>query len=674
MLDKRQPMAASNDTVLVVDDDVGFQRLVEAVLQPAGIPVICVRTGEEALKLLSGPRPRALVLDGLLPGMRGDDLALKLRKVWGPKDVPILFVSAFFRDLRSRKRLLEECHVNAVLHKPVTPEDLKRALAQLPGMAPAPVSVEVPLDDLEDFELDLTTSVELLSDFLLIAEERMNNLRDGLKKLAHKEQAAEGAKTIRTEAHRLRGTGGSFGLPEVTRLGGQLEDLMLAHEKKPIDAQTRAAISGLIDALGARLARAGAHSSAPGAPSSVRHLAVALLDGPGELAVSCGEAAGKALPVRLFADAEAAIASLQEQPADVVFVAVDRTGFDALEAIAKLVEAKVGPVVAMCSDPSLARRLEVIEKGASGYVHRLPDASSLLRLAPDFAHPPRGIPVLAVGKDPQQLEHVAQTLADQGFMVSPCLDPDQLFPMLDDQDFSMLVVSGEMDKVPALSVVRAVRTDVRYTQLPILFLMRGNASEEKLQAWEAGADDVVPAPLVAPELLVRCRARIRKQARALRKSSNEGSLPGFPGSLTLREEMARALDLARRGRALSLLVFEGSLPDLYAARGRLEADAAVAALGARLKRAFRTSDFVASLGGARFAVLLHDAGRSDAERLLQQTLERFNGTHPAGEAMQVPVVAGLASFPEQGGGPDAMLEAAVAQLEGVELDEDFDLM
>lgn len=669
-------MAAPNDTVLVVDDDVGFQKLVEAVLQAAGIPVTCVRTGEEALKLLGGPPPRALVLDGLLPGMRGDDLALRLRKVWGPKEVPILFVSAFFRDLRSRKRLLEECHVNAVLHKPVTPEDLKRALASLPGMAPAPapISVDVPLDDLEEFELDLTTSVELLSDFLLIAEERMHNLREGLKKLTHKEEAGEGAKIIRTEAHRLRGTGGSFGLPEVTRLGGQLEDLMLAHEKKAIDAQTRAAISGLIEALGARLARAGAQAAAPGASSAVRHLEVALLDGPGELAVSCGEAVSKALPVRLFADADAAISSLHEQPADVVFVAVDRQGFDGLEAIRKLAQAKVGPVVAMCSDPSLARRLEVIAHGASGYVHRLPDASSLMRLAPDFAQPPRGIPVLAVGKDPQQLEQVAQTLAGQGFMVSPCLDAEQLFPMLDDQDFSMLVVSAEVDKVPALSLVRAVRADVRYTQLPILFLMRGTASEEKLEAWEAGADDVVPAPLKGPELLARCRARIRKQARALRKSSNEGSLPGFPGSLTLREEMARALDLAKRGRALSLLVFEASLPDLYAARGRLEADAAVAALGARLKRAFRTSDFVASLGGARFGVLLHDAGRSDAERLLQQTLERLNGTHPAGDAVQVPVVAGLASFPEQGGGADAMLEAAVAQLEGVELDEDFDLL
>jgi DNA-binding response OmpR family regulator len=663
-----------SDTVLVVDDDAGFQALVEAVLQPAGIPVKCVRTGEEALKLLSGPPPRALVLDGLLPGMRGDDLALRLRKVWGPKEVPILFVSAFFRDLRSRKRLLEECAVNAVLHKPVTPEDLRRALAQLPGMAPsAPESVDVPLDDLEDFELDLSTSVELLSDFLLIAAERMTALRDGLRNLTRKGGEAEAAKVIRNEAHKLRGTGGSFGLPEVTRLGGQLEDLMVAHETKPIDAQTRSAISGLIEALGTRLARAGAQAASPGAPSTVRHLEVALLDGPGDLAVSCGEAVAKGLPVRLFADVEAAIGSLTEQPADVTFVAVDRSTYDGVAAIQKLVDAKVDPVVAMSTDPSLKTRLSVIQHGASGYMHRLPDAASLLRMAPDFARPPKGIPVLAVGKDPSQLESVAQTLASQGFMVSPCLDPELLFTSLDEQDFSMLVVSSEMEKVPALRLVAAVRADVRYTQLPIIFLARGNSNEERLSAWESGADDVLPAPLNGPELIARTRARIRKHARALRKTSNEGSLPGFPGVLNLKEELARALDLAKRGRALSLLVFEGALRDLYAAKGRLETDAAVVSLGAKLKKAFRTSDFVASLGGARFGVLLHDAGRADAERLLTTTLERLNGSSAHGESVHVPVVAGLASYPEQSGGADALLEAAVTQLEGVELD-DFDLI
>jgi DNA-binding response OmpR family regulator len=389
--------------------------------------------------------------------------------------------------------------------------------------------------------------------------------------------------------------------------------------------------------------------------------------------VSCGEAVVKQLPVRLFADADAAIASLTEQPADVVYVAVDRTTFDGLDALQKLVDAKIDPVVAMSTDPSLRMRLEVIRRGATGYTHRLPDAAALLRMAPDFARPPNGIPVLAVGKDPQQLEAVAQTLASQGFMVSPCVDPDTLFKLLDEQDFAMLVVSSEMDKVPALQLLSAVRADVRYTQLPVLFLARGGTVEERLTAWSAGADDVLPAPLNGPELVARVRARIRKHARMLRKTTHEGSLPGFPGLLNLKEEMSRALELAKRGRALSLLVFEGALPDLYAARGRLEADAAVATLGARLKKAFRTSDFVASIGGARFGVLLHDAGRGDAERLLQTTLERLNGPGAHGEAVQVPVVAGLSSYPEQNGGAEALLEAAVTQLEGVELD-DFDLI
>lgn len=658
-------MADLSECVLVVDDDASFQQLVEAVLQPAGIPVRAVRTGEEALRLLAARPPRALVLDGLLPGMRGDDLALRIRKVWPKSKLPILFVSAFFRDLRSRKRLLEQCHVEAVLHKPVTPEDLRRALASLPGMN-TPNSVEVPLDDLE---LDLSTSVELLTDFLVIAQERMASLKTALRLLSAPGTAVAALDTIRLEAHRFRGTGTSFGLPEVTRLGGQLEDFIEAQGKEPLSPAGRSRIGGLIEALDARLARAGAQAQAPGAPTAVRSLSVALLDGPGELAVSCGEAADKGLPVRLFADAEAAVHALQESAADVIFVAGDRPGLDALDAAEKLSKARVGPVVLMASNPTLPARLEAQRRGVSGYVHRLPDAASLLRLAPDFAAAPLGIPVLCLGADTSVLNKVAESLAVHGFLVTPCLDPNELFGLLDKEDFSLLLLATELPGVSGPDLLRAVRSDVRYTQLPVLALEKGEGPKDVLADFAAGADDVVRLPLDPEDLVSRVKARIRGRVRALRLESANGGLPGFPGVMSLREELSRALELARRGRALSLVVFEASLPDLYAAKGRLEADAAVAALGAKLKQAFRASDFVASLGGARFAVLLHDAARSDAERLLAQTLERLNSTGSTGDGMHVPVEAGLSSYPEQAGGPEAMLEAAVTQLEGVEIDD-----
>ena len=196
-----------SDQVLIVDDDPGFHRLVESVLVPTGIKCHAVTTGEEALKLLDTQRPKLMILDGLLPGMRGDEVAHRVRLRWPQAELPILFVSAFFRDIKSRQRLLNVIKVDIVLHKPVSVEDLKRAIARFPGMTPDPH--ELPPE--EELELDITTAVELLTDFLVLAAERTDNMRTALPELRGKDPR-NAVKMFRTEAHRFRGTGTSFGL------------------------------------------------------------------------------------------------------------------------------------------------------------------------------------------------------------------------------------------------------------------------------------------------------------------------------------------------------------------------------------------------------------------------------------------------------------------------------
>lgn len=644
------------DKVLIVDDDPGFHRLVESVLVPTGVACHSVRTAEEALKLIEAEKPLAMIVDGLLPGMRGDELAGKVRELWKLGELPLVFVSAFFRDLRSRQRLMNTIRVDAVLHKPVSVEDLKRTLAKFPALSPQAAR---PLDPEEELELDITTAVELLTDYLVLAEERLSNMRQAMAQLSGEDGKAA-LKLLRTEAHRFRGTGTSFGLPEVTRLGGQMEDLIERFKERALPPESVASLSGMLEALEVKLARAGASVPSPGTANAVRPLRVLVVDGAGELATSASEAAGRGLPVRLFADATEALTSALEEAADVIFVAADRPGLDGPEIAKAFVAEGVGPVVLMAGDGSLAARLKANAKGARGYVHRLPDAEALLKLAPDFAAPPKGLTVVALGTDREQLGDVAETLSAEGLSVTPCLEPKELFDVLDAQEPAMLLVAAELKGFNGLALVRAVRGDARHGQLPVLVLAKGDERRERLEAFEAGADDVVVSPINAQELAARVRVQIRRQGRALRIASK--SLPGFLSQEGLRVEVARALSLARRGRTLSVLAFEGLLEPLQKARGRLEADAAEAALGARLRAGFRTSDVVAHLGQARFGVLLHDAPRKEAQRLLTAHLERFNEGGPFDPGLPIRVRGGLASFPEVRQGAEALIAAALAAL------------
>lgn len=646
------------EKILVVDDDPAFHKLVESVLTPAGLPFESVHSGEEALRAVARGCPRAMIIDGLLPGMRGDDVALKMREKWTPAQLPIVFVSAFFRDLRSRQRLTRECQVDAVLHKPITPEELKRALARLPQLASATEGDTAELPD--TFELDISTAAELLTDYLVIAQERMVSLRGAILGLTGSD--ARGAlKQVRADAHKFRGTGSSFGLPEVTRLGAQIEDFIDAHGEKSLTPTNRAKLAGWVEALGLKLARAGASIPSPGLSGATRPLRVLLLDGPGELAVSCAEAAKRGLPVRLFDSAEAAMISATEEAADVVFIAADRPGYDGLQLSEQFVAEGLGPVVLMASDAGFSARLDAQKAGARGYVHRMPDAASLLRVAPDFAAPPRGVTVLVVSGNRTELDAMAVTLSEDGLAAVPCQDPRALFDCLDQNEPALVLMSSELPGVNGLALLRALRADARHGWIPAVVLAKTKERRERIEALDAGADDVLAPPVDDAELFARLRVQIRRWAHEQRTRPVKG-LPGFIGPESLLEEIDRALTLARRGRTFSVMVFDAELPHLRRGRGRLEADAAVASLGARLKQVFRESDVVASLGAGRFGVLLHDLARADAERLLQTHLDQFNVGGPLSAGLQVLVRGGVASFPEVQGSASVLLDTAIRGL------------
>ncbi|MBS1153954.1 MAG: Response regulator receiver domain, partial [Myxococcaceae bacterium] len=123
--------------------------------------------------------------------------------------------------------------------------------------------------------------------------------------------------------------------------------------------------------------------------------------------------------MRLFPDPHGALLSALEEKPDVVFIAADRPGIDGLEVCHDFVKAGVGPVVLMAADAGFSARLKAQAKGATGYVHRLPDAAALLKLAADFAGPPRGVSVLALAADRTLLGLVAEALAADALAVTP---------------------------------------------------------------------------------------------------------------------------------------------------------------------------------------------------------------------------------------------------------------
>ena len=79
------------DKVLIVEDEKSISNFISMILQANGFDTIVVRTGEEALTMISSHCPDLILLDLGLPDMEGMEVLKSVRK-WS--NLPVVVVSA----------------------------------------------------------------------------------------------------------------------------------------------------------------------------------------------------------------------------------------------------------------------------------------------------------------------------------------------------------------------------------------------------------------------------------------------------------------------------------------------------------------------------------------------------------------------------------------------------
>ncbi len=80
--------------VLIVDDDPVILRLLEVNFRLSGFDVGTAGRGETALEAAAASHPDAVLLDVMMPGLGGPDVARRMREIPGLEHVPIAFISA----------------------------------------------------------------------------------------------------------------------------------------------------------------------------------------------------------------------------------------------------------------------------------------------------------------------------------------------------------------------------------------------------------------------------------------------------------------------------------------------------------------------------------------------------------------------------------------------------
>jgi two-component system, OmpR family, alkaline phosphatase synthesis response regulator PhoP len=94
--DPRAPGAGSTSEgrILVVDDEASIRLICRVNLDASGFEVLEAEDGETALSMARNERPDLILLDVMLPGIDGWEVAEELSELSETREIPIVFITA----------------------------------------------------------------------------------------------------------------------------------------------------------------------------------------------------------------------------------------------------------------------------------------------------------------------------------------------------------------------------------------------------------------------------------------------------------------------------------------------------------------------------------------------------------------------------------------------------
>ena len=128
------------------------------------------------------------------------------------------------------------------------------------------------------------------------------------------------------------------------------------------------------------------------------------------------------------------------------------------------------------------------------------------------------ISLLLVEDEKDIRDLLSHKLIEQGFMVYSCDRGDMVMRALEKYQPDLLLLDQLMPGKMGIDVLREVRADERFVDLPVIMVTGLGGEGEKLEAFNSGADDYVTKPFMSRELAARVRAVLRR-SRSLSPAS-----------------------------------------------------------------------------------------------------------------------------------------------------------
>jgi len=528
--------------------------------------------------------------------------------------------------------------------------------------------------------------------FLERAKEDIQQLRTLAEKTRRGEFSADGLLFCYQSLHRLSGSAGTFGLPELgeaakaleKQLKGQAESLGALDDvfSHPIDipdgfADGIDALAELVEVKSQAVEQAGSYTEEPATYKGSQGMQVSVLlveKGDERLAMLEKEMApyGFSFTSVNCDDAGALGNALAEVRGAAAILCLESALSDVMSLRNKSFEESSRrrlPVICLGSDNSFHNRYRVAEAGAFAFFPDPVDIPELAEriesLAIERSANVQGR-VLIVEDDAELAEHYCLVLQAAGIEAQAVSEPLNLMSNLADFEPDIVLMDVQIGEYSGVTLARLIRFEPRWLSLPIIYLSSEDDPENQLEALSKGADEFLMKP-VSDSYLVRS-VRIRcYRARQLSELMNRDSLTGLLKHSLIKEEVEKELARCRRSgdRSCVVMLDLDHFKTVNDTWGHSQGDIVIRTLANLLRNRLRETDMIGRYGGEEFLLVLPECDVSSAKDLIRGIGESFSElSFVAGESSyQVTLSAGIAAINDFTNGEDALNAADQALYE-----------
>ena len=119
-----------NKKILLIDDERVLHMMLRSVFATHGIDVISAYTGEEGIEKVINEKPDMVILDVILPTIKGREVCRRLKAMESSANIPVMFLTAKDSDddIEAELSLRAISHVNKPINSMALLREIKKIL------------------------------------------------------------------------------------------------------------------------------------------------------------------------------------------------------------------------------------------------------------------------------------------------------------------------------------------------------------------------------------------------------------------------------------------------------------------------------------------------------------------------------------------------------------------